>query len=541
MSVVQRVVSGCAWSLLASVFVLAASGRVEAQPRRRACDELSRTDAYVVVFHEAEARFETPSRAAMEGEEVILCVDSPDRWNRYRLTFGRSQQGASTSVGFAPTEALSTSLRRASESVDASLDCSTLSEVGGDRAECVALQSDITSVLGVQRRVTQRRDALAQMLVDVAARPLDERAIAALDSLPDAVCLDGASANDDESLMRLPSRTGGGYAPFAACQSRAAVEAAVNELLPDTIHWNDGQWHFFAPTPTATAGTSGVATARVWTAADVQQAMRGAEDSRRRLEGLAQERGRLLAVLADSMRGYSQLSVIAQQIVADARRRDLVFRLGRFGSNTLVAATLERYGTGIAFTPSRDRLTYDAPSTSYALSIRVGGASYFQVQLGVAASLAPSRTISLQPVAGMPGVNRISMSQDLYYAPAAFVSILWCAQDLSVWFYGRRCVGGADWRRFVPSIAVGVPLGKEAFDLNLFAGLSLPYIPYASIIVGVQAARLARIADGFASGTTTSTDVGAVTRSALEVAPFLAVALNSDIIDALRSLPRAAQ
>ncbi len=103
------------------------------------------------------------------------------------------------------------------------------------------------------------------------------------------------------------------------------------------------------------------------------------------------------------------------------------------------------------------------------------------------------------------GVSRIVETRDAYYAPAIFVSILWCAQDLAVWYYGRRCVGGADWRRFVPSIAVGVPVGRDAFD------------------------------------TTTATDVSAVTSMALEAAPFIAVALNSDILDALRSVPRAAQ
>lgn len=527
-------------SLLVALIALVAPGTARAQARGQSCDELARGDGYVVVFREESARFETPQRAAIEGEEVTLCVDSPDRWNRYRLTFGRSQQGASTSVGFAPAEALTTSLRRTSESVDASLDCATLSEVSGDRETCVALQRDVLAVLEVQRRATQHRDALAQLLVDLAARPLDEAAIAVLESLPDAVCLDGARAQQDDALLRVPARANGTYAPLPACASRAAVEAAVNELLPDTIHWNDGQWHFLPPAAPVGAAPP-AAPARTWTAAEVLQTIRGVEESRVRLAGLAQERGRLLAVLADSMRGYSQLTVIAQQIVADARRRDLVFRLGRFGSNTLVAATLERYGTGIAFAASRDRLIYDAPSTSYALSIRVGGASFFQAQLGAAVSLLPSRSVTLQPAAGMPGVNRIVAAEDVYYAPAVFVSILWCAQDLAVWYYGRRCVNGADWRRFVPSVAIGVPLGREAFDLNVFAGLSLPYIPYASIIVGAQVARVQRVADGYGTGLTTATDVGDVTRAAVEVAPFVAVALNSDILDALRSVPRSAQ
>ncbi len=534
-SVSKRVARVLPWVIAA----LLAPCLAWAQPRRGGCDELARGEGYVVVFREDEARFETPPRAAVEGEEVILCVDSPDRWNRYRLTFGRSQQGANTSVGFAPSGALTTALRRANESVDASLDCATLSEVGGDRATCAALQSDVAAVLRVQRRVSQHRDALAQLLVDLAARPLDEATIAALDSLPDAVCLDGLRANDDDALLRLPTRTASGYAPFPACGSRAAIEAAVNELLPETIHWNDGQWHFLAP-PSASSAAS-VAPARTWSAAQVAEALRGAEESRMRLEGVAQERGRLLAVLAESMRGYSQLSVIAQQIVTDARRRDLVFRLGRFGANTLIAATLERYGTGIAFASSREGLTYSSPSTTYALSIRVSGTSYFQAQLGVAVSLAQSSTVSLQPVTGMPGVSRVVESRDAYYAPAVFVSILWCAQDLSVWYYGRRCVGGADWRRFVPSIAVGVPLSRDIFDLNVFAGLSLPYVPYASIVVGAHVGRLQRVNDGLSGGTTTATQVSAVTSMALDVAPFIAVALNSDIIDALRSVPRAAQ
>ncbi len=538
MSILGSGSAGRARALLWVLAALLAPCLAWAQPRRGGCDELARGEGYVVVFREDEARFETPPRAAVEGEEVILCVDSPDRWNRYRLTFGRSQQGASTSVGFAPSDALTTSLRRANESVDASLDCSTLSEVGGDRAACAALQSDVAAVLRVQRRVSQHRDALAQLLVDLAARPLDDASIAALDSLPDAVCLDGLRANDDESLLRLPARTASGYAPFAACGSRAAIEAAVNELLPDTIHWNDGQWHFLAPPSSSSAEAA--APARAWTSAQVAEALRVAEESRLRLGGVAEERGRLLAVLAESMRGYSQLSVIAQQIVTDARRRDLVFRLGRFGSNTLIAATLERYGTGIAFAPSREGLTYSSPSTTYALSIRVSGTSYFQAQLGVALSLARSSEVSLQPVAGTPGVSRVLESRDAYYAPAAFVSILWCAQDLSVWYYGRRCVGGADWRRFVPSIAVGVPLSRDFFDLNLFAGLSLPYIPYTSIIVGAHVGRFLRVSDGVGS-TTTATEVSAVTNLELGVFPFIAVALNSDIIDALRSIPRAAQ
>lgn len=525
--------------LLLAVAALLVPRSAWAQRRGGGCEELARGDGYVVVFHEEEARFETPSRAAVEGEEVILCVDSPDRWNRYRLTFGRSQQGASTSVGFAPSDALTTSLRRANESVDASLDCATLSEVSGDRAACVALQSDVAAVLRVQRRVSQHRDALAQLLVDLAARPLDDAAIAALDSLPDAVCLDGLRANDDESLLRLPARNANGYAPFAACSSRAAIEAAVNELLPETIHWNDGQWHFLAPPSASSAAQP--APARTWSASQVAEALRGAEESHLRLEGVAQERGRLLAVLAESMRGYSQLSVIAQQIVTDARRRDLVFRLGRFGANTLIAATLERYGTGIAFAPSRERLTYSSPSTTYALSLRVSGTSYFQAQLGVAVSLAQNSTVSLAPIAGMPGVSRVVESRDAYYAPAVFVSILWCAQDLSVWYYGRRCVGGADWRRFVPSVAIGVPLARDLFDLNVFAGLSLPYIPYTSIVVGAHVGRLQRVASGLSGGTTMATDVSAVTSLEVGVAPFIAVALNSDIIDALRSIPRAAQ
>lgn len=538
---IQRLSRSVFVSLFVALVALVAPGAARGQAGGQSCDELARGDGYVVVFREEAARFETPQRAAIEGEEVTLCVDSPDRWNRYRLTFGRSQQGASTSVGFAPAEALTTSLRRTSESVDASLDCATLSEVSGDRETCVALQRDVLAVLEVQRRATQHRDALAQLLVDLAARPLDEAAIAVLESLPDAVCLDGGRARQDDALLRLPARANGTYAPLAACASRAAVEAAVNELLPDTIHWNDGQWHFLPPAAPVGGAAPPAAPARTWTAAEVLQTIRGVEESRLRLAGLAQERGRLLAVLADSMRGYSQLTVIAQQIVADARRRDLVFRLGRFGSNTLVAATLERYGTGIAFAASRDRLIYDAPSTSYALSIRVGGASFFQAQLGVAVSLMTSRSVTLQPAAGMQGVNRIVVSEDVYYAPAVFVSILWCAQDLAVWYYGRRCVNGADWRRFVPSVAVGVPLGRDAFDLNVFAGLSLPYIPYASIIVGAQVARVQRVADGYGTGLTTASDVGDVTRAAVEVAPFVAVALNSDILDALRSVPRSAQ
>ena len=121
------------WWVLALSMTAASTAAGQLRPER--CEDVRRGDGYVVVFHEAAARFDMPSRPALENEELILCIESADRWNRYRLTFGRSQQGT-TSVGFAPTQALTTALRREHDDVDATLDA--ILKTGAEKARGIA-------------------------------------------------------------------------------------------------------------------------------------------------------------------------------------------------------------------------------------------------------------------------------------------------------------------------------------------------------------------------------------------------------------------
>jgi hypothetical protein len=628
--------------LLAQLALARAASAQAAGQQAQSCNELINTaNSFVVTYDESRDRLVYPSHTPLDGERLYLCVDSTDPWNRYGLTMGARQSGDATTnieqkftIGLVASDSTTTQLRVTAAVVNAEGACARLSEP--QQTRCRTLREELHSILNVHRNMVTFRDSLAQMLTDISTRPLDGDARAAARLVAEALqlhqppCAAGATRNT-LPLFCLPqwnpARTQ--FERPSACDARAGqrpeatptrytIETLVNLLLPDTIHWADGQWHFLSeredprsiaqtvaaeivrvlPTPrpdvaqlTATITTAlasarallpdvrlptadeiiqqlpqpqpastqpsreqprpASTTARRDGSAEVIEAVQraiaaqlsSAAEGERVVARLEAERTALLDVVRALMQNYSTLAVVAARVASAPPPHPQIFALGSFGANTVVQATLLRHRFGARFGPARDQLVYEATSRQYALSLTVHGTSYFQVQSGAALSLLPSRTFRIEP-STTAGQGTIRVSDPFTFTPTVFVNLLWCAQDVGAHHWARRCRGRVDstWWRSLPTVSVGVPLSEQLFAPSAFVGVSLPYIPYVSLIVGAHFSMLPTLRSGFAPNqTTTETDTRNLTEPVPHAHAFFAIALNTELIAALQTAARPAQ
>lgn len=257
---------------------------------------------------------------------------------------------------------------------------------------------------------------------------------------------------------------------------------------------------------------------------------------------MVNRRNASLSRLQGAVTAYNQTLDFLQRL----RRRDpdspLRIRFGEARGGTIVAATLRRHELELSYDDDRRRLELTARPEPHSLSLEVGNRTWFQLQLGAALSSIESHGYALQSGAEGDGNVLVRESSSLLVEPAVFATVFWCGQDLNHVVYERSC-GSEDtsWVPLLPTLAVGVPLSSALADGNFYLGLSLPYIPYVSILAGLHLARVRRPIDGAVGRQTMATSLEDVTELQVRTGGFVAVALTDELLRALFGRAEAAQ
>ncbi len=290
-----------------------------------------------------------------------------------------------------------------------------------------------------------------------------------------------------------------------------------------------------------------------------QEATETAEDH---LVRLAEQRTVLENHVRSIVRSYEQLSSLATRILAELQAPRRVFRIGRYDGSRTFRLLLSEHRSRIVYNEERSALRREVDTEVHTLGLTVRDVSWVSFQAGLAISSIDREDFSLgAPIAdGGPAIVRDDSRR--FTANAVFFATLhWCGQDLSQQIYSRRCAHyavndrdnesatgpGAEYvrvhrseirreraRRFAPGLALGVPLSRDAFDFNVYAGLSLPYIPYVSVIGGLHLARTpalrsSRIDETGPQITTIESSIDAVTESRLRAGWFIGLVLDDSL------------
>jgi hypothetical protein len=370
----------------------------------------------------------------LEQEEIILCIDTDAQVSSLysviigarTLSGGAAAREVSASIGFNP-RTLERKLRSAAAVVQTSSNCSSLN--GDSRVYCDALVEDVNRLIAVLVEVTRRRNQLAE---DISTAWTD-RDMEKLDDLRRDRAL-SCEANN-----RCPASS----PPLDAWIDGKLTEARNGLRAGTRVRMIDGTVQFLDDSALADAS--------------------GQEP----IKGLVKMRTDLGQLLLNVANGIVSLQTLATHIVDSTRRRPRVFRLGSFPGNTLVQATLEQHVMNLAYDERMERISYGPEATRYSLALEVRSTSSYRFSAGIIASSMD------QP------------SADTYLGSAAFATFLWCPQEQVNSIYSRRCASGSDWPQFVPSPTIGIPLSKDVTG-NWFVGLDLPYIPFASLLVGAH-------------------------------------------------------
>jgi hypothetical protein len=535
--------------------------------------------SYVIIFREKNASFDIPDHAPRAGQEILVCVDSPDRGSRYRLVFGSTEIGrspteqVSTTVGFDPGQSNLTSLRASNAGLPAVNEkekeefydnCST--------SDCEIVKGDIERITRAARNVANLRNSLALTLVDIGSRDVvNSHDIEVLESIPESLCSTVSSDSGSRFIevnppIRNSSQEGieeeesnpPYYEPAKNCGERSggrdafpvSMESFIDNRTKEAIRIIDGYWQINnrkGETPAGEAdekGANGGATGGVATPPAATQPAggkaEGAKPSEKpedkdkntaALNKLMEKRKEILLVLRDAMTGYERLTALASRIVGDSRRRTNVFRLGTFDENKVVSATLQRHKIGIRYSENKESIEQYTDTTSFSLGLNIPRTTWFQAQMGVLYSFTDRPVYDLETVNGARTIRETG--SEVFFRPVLFANISWCPQDMSRIIYRRECAWDrSDAVRFIPGFSIGVPLSSELVEGNFFMGISLPYIPYVSIVSGLHLSRVSKLKNQYNVNSVVADDiasVGDVTTSTIKPGPFISLTITSEI------------
>lgn len=270
---------------------------------------------------------------------------------------------------------------------------------------------------------------------------------------------------------------------------------------------------------------------------------------------------------------YDRLRALASNLFAAHSDRRSAYRLGAYPGNRLLVVRAREHRSSLRLSDEGTSLAHTVETTPHSISITIKSTSWFSLNAGMVVSGLPRHTFRARQASETQSVLVRDIA-DWSVDPVFFATIHWCAQDLSRPIYARRCAGYAPTprdvvdpgdvplgngrfnhlspeaerlrrrerlRRWSPGFAIGVPLDRKVFDFNLLLGLSLPYIPYVSIITGVQLARVNRVREGIglapasgSAGDATTFGVGenavdAGTHQRLVPGWFIAITLTDEI------------
>lgn len=548
---------------------------------------------YVVVFRQGLRRFDYPAQNPVSGQEIVLCVDASAPQSRFRLTSGVSRTGQgqpsdrSTTVGFSPSRPSTTALRQVSTSANEPVTrCDALAN-GRDQDNCNRASAQVSALQRIVVDVARYRDHLATLVSELTNAPSSRSSLEAWLSIPRAICSNSGSTQPQdggppshEVVVSLPART---TAPTgrqdgenrridddpsiprfqlpsdcsSAGQQIATIENYVeHRLVKDHvgIRWSDGSW-YFEPTidsrlqildPDAGAPSGNGSNRNTSNNAPRTAQYESANpDAISVINDLRASRAELLTVLSGAMQAYSQLVSVVENSIADSAQRQMLFRVGVYDGGTIVSFQLDDLAPVVTLGERRDSLTYSFRTTTHPGSLTVRSTALLQAQVGLLAGSVERPVFRLQ--ASGAGQNQIVQDDSGHFvAPVTFASVALCAQDMSVPIWSRRCVGSAEFWKWLPHPTIGVPLNASLFQGNAFFGLSMPYVPYVSVVGGVQlaSANQLRIVNGTqlqVGDNVQSTSLEQIQEARLRVGAFVGITVTSDILGLFQPAVRPAQ
>lgn len=477
-------------------------------------------ETYIVQFDQAAARFIYPPHPAFDNDEIVLKICNSSAWKRYRLVFGSKTVGddaiSSTTVGYTATQ-LDAALRGATSVLANDHTCNDPEVIGtaaaAEKAEkpkpdltaqCQRLRREVTALAEVAKSVIGSRDELASLIAECGSLP----------------ALGGTSGFDERCATLLVD---GLHGPGGNLEAEE-IGAEANDLLQQykvdqEIVWVDDAWHLVE------RGTG-------------NEPSLGSNPGEQVLPpsliGYINTRAQLVAAIQQAMDGFSKLSALSLRMREDLARRQTVFRIGRFPGNRIVVATLEEHTVRVGFTQDRKRLRFGTEVVPHQLSLNVEKTSFVQIDLGIAFSSAdePRYKSVVNTVGGAPTTTVQEDTDGRDLSPVIFASFLWCAQDLGRPWISRTCRDGTKGLAYAaPRLAVGLPLNANLGRGSLYAGLSLPYIPYVSLIGGLHAKRV-EVLNGISEGDPVP-ESGIPTTATLKFGFFGSIGITEEIFNLL--------
>lgn len=474
---------------------------------RRRLERLRKGSVYIVQFNQKAERFIYPDSDPMDGDEVVLRICGAGPWNRYRLVFGSKTVGedalTSTTVGYAPSDVNAT-LRSATTLLASDQTCQDTTLSPTDKPadnltqQCSRLRGQVSALVEVAKKVIEARDRLANRLAECGAT-------------------DGNKYGDC-----APTQSAEYFRNLINGETTPEIGQTVNAELAkcgigEQVVWLDDTWHVIDRTREGTLPSLASAAG--------QRALPAP------IVGYLNVRAELITALQRAMDGYSKLSALALRLQEELSRRKLTFRLGRFAGNRLVVGTLEEHTGRLGYTQDRKHLTYTTERVPHQISLIVRPTSHVELGIGVAFSTVTSPKYDTRLAAGDPPTEVIERTSDgRELSPVIFASFLWCAQALDRPWISRSCRdGGRGWKWWLPRLVVGLPLSADLGRGSAYAGLSLPYIPYVSLIAGAHAQRVSELGKGLQEGNAAPSSGNVPTREELDVGFFTAVSVTEEV------------
>ncbi|MFZ5894854.1 MAG: hypothetical protein ACOY0T_27585 [Myxococcota bacterium] len=496
--------------------------------RRDDCAESPEPGAYVVRFDQGRGKFVYPDHAPFAEDELVLRICNTTPWKRYRLVFGSKTVGndavAATTVGYAATE-VNAALRGANAILandhtcaDEAVADTKKSGKPDDKAaerndlsnQCNRLRQQVTALVKVAQIVMERRDRAATLMAECGSLS-DERLGA-----PQPPRAPGQRMTLDTVCAQLFND--GSREDPQTYDIGAEVNFELKEHgIEEQVVWLDDTWHVVE---------RGAGPAAASLASNPGEGVLPPT-----IVGYLNTRAELINAIQRAMDGFSKLAALSLRVREDLARRQTTFRLGRFPGNRIVVATLEEHTLRIGFTQDRKHLQFSTVVVPHQLSLNVQKTSFVQFDVGVAFSTvsAPTYASRVQDDANGAPIEVVRKESDgRNLDPVIFASFLWCPQDLELPWIARTCKDGSrGFAWWAPRFAVGLPLSANLGRGSVYGGLSLPYIPYVSLIVGGNAQRVQQLA-GMSEGDPVPSG-GVQTSTRLKVGLFASVGVTEEI------------
>lgn len=508
-----------------------------------ACEHVT-PDVFVVRFDALTAHFRT-SGAPVEGQRVRVCVDHADWRETYHV-------GTSSTALERATEPA----REAVVGAPAPSGAAASSEVGRAATPPASSDSACTTVIDhMISMLDSHREAYIRRLYDAFARPMDEAGWLALRAALTDVVLPSAEEGDDDHCGsgRWPTRLP------PATDERCSLQARINYALPNWLWLADGDVLFVAPfydsqRPSCDSGhalTDAIA-------AQADAALEGLERRRDAVHRAADfvhgsadasamppipaAISARLPPLTSAIQRTRALAEFSDQLLNSMQEPQRVFDLGTFGADRLVTITLHRERLGLRYEDRRIRT--EMRQFPLQQSLEVHGTSVVRLEPGFAFSALRRPTFSIGP--GLQGdtVIRVDDEGHRVLHPAVFLSHYWCPMDLRLhpwervcYSHGHRMRGGFwDVAPHLPTFTIGLPLDDTLARGNLFVGLAINNVPFVTLSVGAhfgfavtQLRPEYEVGDRFMGS-----EVATVTRSGVNVAPFLSLTMSQSVFESFR-------